>query len=231
MKYDLLTALGAFALSADKHTQRRILRLITLITARYNWAQDEVTVGRTEMAQLWGVTERQVKRELGALKTMGFLKLKRAGARGRVSAYQLGMSTILESTAAAWTNVGPDFAERMEGHAAGGQGPQGAASDGQRSIIPFPGSPRETSQSKKGQSDAAGAEEWMRIRRALELENRAIFTAWFAPLQQKSFAGGRLMLRAPTPFHADYVSARLLEPLRRAALKAAPEVQQVEVIA
>lgn len=231
MKYDLLTALGAFALGADKHTQRRVLRLMTLITARYNWAQDEVTVGRTEMAQLWGVTERQVKRELGALKTMGFLELKRAGARGRVSAYRLGMSAILESTAVAWTNVGHDFAERMEGHAASGQGPQAAASDGQRSVIPFPGSSRETGRSEEGQSDAAGAREWMRIRHALELRNRAIFTAWFAPLQQKSFADGRLVLRAPTPFHADYVSARLLEPLRSAASEAAPEVQQVEVVA
>ncbi|MEM8626012.1 MAG: hypothetical protein AAGG47_21200 [Pseudomonadota bacterium] len=56
MKYDLLTALGAFALGTDKHTQRRVLRLMTLATAHYNWAQDEVTVGRVEMARLWGVT-------------------------------------------------------------------------------------------------------------------------------------------------------------------------------
>ncbi|MEM6549216.1 MAG: DnaA N-terminal domain-containing protein [Pseudomonadota bacterium] len=229
MKYDLLTALGVYALCADKHTQRRVLRLITLITARYNWAHDEVTVGRAEMARLWGVTERQVKRELSALKAMGFLKLKRAGARGRVSAYSLDMAAILDTTAHAWANVGPDYAERMRCHTADGA----SEPAGQGSVIPFPGAScdrRDPVGSVPPAEDAQSLSEWARIRRMLEAEDRALFAAWFATLQREGFVDGRLVLRAPTRFHADYVSTRLSDSLRRAAAKVAPDVKQVEVV-
>ncbi|MEM6354407.1 MAG: DnaA N-terminal domain-containing protein [Pseudomonadota bacterium] len=233
LKYDILTALGSFALSADKHTQRRILRLMTLITARYNWAQNEVTVGRMEMARLWGVTERQVKRELGALKEIGFLELKRAGARGRVSSYTLGMEAIFEHTEAAWRNVGTDFAARMQAH---GGDPGWGAPEGQRSVIPFPGETRQPGPTGAGETEASGAEptplsEWSRIRRALESENQAVFAAWFARLQRNGFADGHLVLRAPTQFHADYVATRLSDALYRAATRVAPEVRAIEVVA
>lgn len=238
MKYDLLTALGAFALSSDKHTQRRILRLMTLITARYNWAQDEVTVGRTEMARLWGVTERQVKRELGMLKASGFLELKRAGTRGRVSAYRLGITAIFKNTATAWSNVGLDYAERMECHTASDRESQVTASSRHGRVIPFPSGSSEVGLPERNLGDAASAvegegalTEWTCIRHVLEQTNQAIFIAWFAPLKQESFADGRLVLRAPTVFHADYVSTRLSEALKRAAAKAAPEVHHMEVIA
>ena len=49
-KYDLLTALGAYACRGDKHFQRLTLRFITLIVARYNWQADELTVGQREIA-------------------------------------------------------------------------------------------------------------------------------------------------------------------------------------
>ncbi len=40
LKYDLLTMMG--------------------VTARYNWRNGEMTVGRREIARLWGVDERTV---------------------------------------------------------------------------------------------------------------------------------------------------------------------------
>ena len=92
-KYDLLTAMGALALSQGKHDQRRVLRLMTLITARYNWSRDE----------------------LALLRARGWLCVRRQGARGRVTEYSLGIDRILADTEVTWAAVGPDFELRM-GH-------------------------------------------------------------------------------------------------------------------
>ena len=48
-KYDLITAIGAYGLARDKHLQRLMLRLIILITARYNWARDELAVASARL--------------------------------------------------------------------------------------------------------------------------------------------------------------------------------------
>ena len=85
IKYDLLTALGAHACAGDKHLQRLVLRFITLIVARYNWQADELSVGQTEMAALWSVDARTVKRDMARLREMGWLSIRRAAARGRVA--------------------------------------------------------------------------------------------------------------------------------------------------
>jgi hypothetical protein len=69
-KYDILTAIGTYALSKGKHEQRLVLRLITLITARYNWGRDELAVGQREIARLWSVDERTVKREMAKLRAL-----------------------------------------------------------------------------------------------------------------------------------------------------------------
>ena len=67
-KYDILTALGAFALRGSKHEQRRMLRFMLLITARYNWRRDRLSVGQREIAMMWSCDERTVKREMARLK-------------------------------------------------------------------------------------------------------------------------------------------------------------------
>ena len=72
-KYDIITALGAYALARNKHDQRLVLRLITLMTARYNWARNELAVGQREIARLWSVDERTVKREMAKLRGCGWL--------------------------------------------------------------------------------------------------------------------------------------------------------------
>ncbi len=63
-KYDIITALGSYALAGSKHDHRIVLRFITLVTARYNWARNELAVGQREIARLWAVDERTVKREM-----------------------------------------------------------------------------------------------------------------------------------------------------------------------
>ena len=70
-KYDILSALMAFALAQDKHVQRQVLRIMALITTRYNWQRDELTMGQGEIAKLWSVDERTVKREMAKLRALG----------------------------------------------------------------------------------------------------------------------------------------------------------------
>jgi len=97
-KYDILTALATYALARKKHEHRLVLRLISLVTARYNWQRDELAIGQREIARMWSVDERTVKREMAKLRGLGWLVVKRQGARGRVTEYGLDIAAILEMT-------------------------------------------------------------------------------------------------------------------------------------
>lgn len=190
-KYDLLTAMGASALSKSKHDQRRTLRLITLITARYNWMRDELAVGQREIARLWSVDERTVKREMALLRAQGWLIVKRQGARGRVTEYALGIDKILEDTSAQWACVGTDFEMRL------GQGEETST------VVPL----RHSGQ--VAAPEAGDGTEWAHARRLLHAEDPSAYGAWLAALQRSERAGGRLTLRAPSRFHATYVQTHL----------------------
>lgn len=116
-KYDLLSAMMAHGLAADKHRQRLVLRLMALITSRYNWQRDELTIGQREIARLWCVDERTVKREMAKLRVLGWIEIKQQGARGRVSVLGLNLDRIMLDTRPEWANIGPDFVERVGGPA------------------------------------------------------------------------------------------------------------------
>ena len=206
-KYDLLTALGAYALGADRSTQRRVLRLITLITARYNWRLGELSVGRREIARLWAVDERTVKREIGALKRLGFLSVKRAGARGRVTTYAVEIDAIMATSEPGWDRVGPDFADRMKAMTSGPD----------PKVIPFP--------------QTEDRSEWSRARALLRQADPARFAAWFAPLSREGVRGTDLFLRAPSTFHANYVATHLIGEIVRAVNAADPGLTSVVVSA
>ncbi len=201
-KYDLLTALGAFACQGDKHLQRLVLRLITLIVARYNWQNDEITVGQREIAALWSVDERTVKRDIARLRALGWLVQKRAAVRGRVAVHGLDLAAILAATAPAWPAVGPDFLDRMQGPAAPAATPT--------NVVAFP--------SALPAPPADGAP-WSRAQARLMAEDPALYAAWFRHLAETGCTGGLLELSAPSRFHATFVtthhSARLLAALRR----------------
>ena len=77
-KYDILSAMMAYGLRQDKHRQRLIMRLMSLITTRYNWQRDELSMGQAEIAKLWNVETRTVKREMAKLRSLGWLVEKRA---------------------------------------------------------------------------------------------------------------------------------------------------------
>lgn len=200
-KYDLLTAMGVYACHGDKHLQRLVLRLMTLIVARYNWQTDEIIVGQREIAALWGVDERTVKRDMARLRAMGWLVQHRAAVRGRVASHGLDLTAILTATKGEWAAVGPDFVERMTGP----QTPQTAAPN----VVSFP---------TAAPPLPADASPWARAQARLQAEDLALYAAWFRPLVELGAEGGLLELAAPSRFHASYVtthlSARLLAALR-----------------
>ena len=113
LKYDLLTALSVSGLHLDARHQISTARLTLLITARYNWRHDEFCVGQRDLARMWNVTERTVKREIKYWLDQRMVICKRQGVRGRVGAYRLNYAEIYRMSGPYWKNVGPDFHERM----------------------------------------------------------------------------------------------------------------------
>lgn len=212
LKYDVLTALGTFALAADRSTQRRVLRLITLVTARYNWQRDDLSIGRREIARLWSVDERTVKRELGALKALGFLVVRRPAARGRVTTYGLDIDRVLQASKADWARVGPDFEDRMTAMTQNQQPNQAPPSD---TVVAFP---------------KAETSEWSKARAILRAADKARYEAWFKPLAREGRGGAQLILRAPTQFHRDYTVTHLIGDLTRAVAQVDRSVTSVLVV-
>lgn len=206
LKYDLLTSLGSYGCGGDKHLQRLVLRLITLIVARYNWQSDELCVGQREMAALWAVDERTVKRDTARLRDMGWLVVKRPAARGRVTVFSLGIEAILAATREGWDRVGPDFAARMAG-------PQPELPKG--NVISFPVA-------------SGGTGLWGRMLEVLNSENPALSATWFAALTAEH-EGDRLTLTAPSRFHASFVTTHHAARLQGLARRIDPAVSRLDI--
>lgn len=203
-KYDLLTILGVHALAQGKTLQRQTLRLLCLITARYNWQNDQLSVGQAEIARLWSVDTRTVKREMAALRERGWLVEKRPAARGRVTVYGLGIAQILHDTRASWDMVGPDLVARMDAPEAPPEPEAGGK------VIPFPQLPM---------PEGEGA--WPRIARRLQQSDAGLYRLWFAMLEGIE-SGHEVLISAPSAFHAAYVQTHHLPLLERAARQEAP---------
>ena len=210
-KYDLLTALGAHALAQDKHDQRRVLRLMTLITARYNWARDELAVGQREIAQLWSCDERTVKREMALLRARAWLVVRRQGARGRVTQYSLGIEQILKDSRDQWPCVGSDFELRM-------------GTPETPKVVPLP------VQGTVPAPDVGQGTEWAMAQAVLHAEDPGSYASWMAALERVERAGGRLTLRAPSRFHAAYVQTHLTARVLAALREIGSDVVELRVL-
>lgn len=224
-KYDLLTALAVAGLAGSPCFSTSMTRLIALVTARYNWRLDEVSIGQAELARLWSVDLRTVKREVKRLRDHGVLIVKRAGVRGRVSTYRLDHARIDAMTESTWPQVGPDFHERMlttRGRALSSPGAdiQADGTSTTNTVVSFPG---------RLAAEADARTEWGRARQLLKQADPALYTAWFAPLTRLGVTDGVLQLRAPTEFHRNYVSTHLLGEIVRAVTRIADDVQTVQV--
>lgn len=214
-KYDILSALTAHALATDAASQRLVLRLIALITARYNWQRDELTTGQKEIARLWSVDERTVKRDMARLRALGWIVVKRQGARGRVSVLGLDLGRIMADTRWAWPHVGEDFVQRMSGDAAPDKGPDAGAGN----VVPF-----------RRADDGPQAEGlWGRVCETLRAEDAATFDAWFRPLVESGASEGVLSLTAPSRFHATYLRTHLAGRLQAAVRRADPSLASVRI--
>lgn len=212
LKYDLLTAMGAYALAAEPGEQKRVLRLMTLITARYNWVADLLAVGQREIAQLWSCTERTVKRDVSVLKGRGWLVLRRQGARGRVSEFRIDLDRILADTRAVWDSIGPDFAARLSDQ-----------DEGTGNVVPLPVKGTAPLPESRDQS------EWGLARHALRAQDAGVYAAWIHALSRRERAGERLVLSAPSRFHATYVRTHLLGRIVAACRDVDGTVESVEV--
>lgn len=205
-KYDLLTALGATGLAGDLSDQKLALRLIVLITARYNWKADRLATGQREIASLWSVDERTVKREMSRLREKGWLILRRQGARGRVAEYCLGLSQILEDTAPHWAGAGSDLTERLSA------GSDAAAT---ANIVQFP--------------RPDGNQPWDILAAALAAAQPLAYATWIRQLVPEGFKGDQFRLIAPSRFHAAYVETHLSQSLLSLAREVMPQIKSLKV--
>lgn len=206
-KYDILSAMMAHALAGDQSRQKLVLRLMALITTRYNWQRNELTMGQREMARLWCVDERTVKRDMARMRTLGWVTVKRQGARGRVSVLGLDLDRIMLDTHDAWQNIGPDFVERV-----GGVAPMP-----ERTVVPF--RPRPVPEGGPGL--------WQQACGQLAQEDPSLFEAWFASLNEVAQEDGVLILMAPTRFHASYVGTHLMGRVMAAVTRADRSIRAV----
>lgn len=211
-KYDLITALGSYALAQGKPQQRLVLRLITLLTARYNWVRDELMVGQREIASLWACDERTVKREMAKLRGLGWLVVRRQGARGRVTDYRLDIERMLDTTRERWSAVGPDFARRLVG----------SDSPAPPEIVP--------DQAESTNVVSFRGSLWGRARVVLQREDPVMFGAWLNALGEEGRAGGTLSLRAPSRFHAHYVQTHMVERLLDVCRRLEPGLEDIAVL-
>ncbi|WP_050604412.1 DnaA N-terminal domain-containing protein [Ruegeria sp. 6PALISEP08] len=210
IKYDILSALTVHALSGDKHRQRSILRIIALITTRYNWRSNELSIGREEIARLWTVNERTVKREMSKFRALGWIAVKRPAARGRVAVYEIDLKQIMIDTQDIWPVIGSDFLARMSDEP-----------EPETNIVPFTAKP--------GPSVSDEADAWTQVQSILHGRDPELWASWFQHLSETDRAGGSVTLMAPSRFMADYISQKWSQRLLAAYSRVDPSIRTVRV--
>jgi hypothetical protein len=198
-KYDVLTALGLIGMHGGSAAEASMLRLITAVTARYNWRADEMVIGQRELARLWSVAERTAKREVKRLTGLRLILVRRPGVRGRVAAYRLNLAEIARQSQPYWSAVGADFAERMAAH-----------EPGEAKIVRLDFAAPEPA----GTAGQGGT--WRAVRARLRAEDPAAFANWYDQLTFLGRDDREVRLRATTPFVGRYVETHLARSLAAA---------------
>ena len=195
VKYDILTMMTIAGLHGSPTLQTSMMRLAALVTARYNWRLDEFTVGQRDIARMWAVNERTVKREIRRLIDAQVLVCKRAGVRGRVGAYRLNYAALANLSEPAWTDVGPDFAYRMTERYR-----KPDVKVVQLRTISTP--------------DVRPCDNpWDRAMSVFSQEQPDVWSAWFAKLMFVNCEDKILRLQAPNAFLQRYVETHLVNTL------------------
>lgn len=208
LKYDILTALSVAGIHLDARHKTSIARLILLITARYNWRQDEFCVGQRNLARMWNVTERTVKREIKFWQDQEWLICKRQGVRGRVGAYRLNYPEIYRMSEPYWSRVGSDFDERM------------AATHPVKTTTVVSVDFRKEAQKAHELSDLPnGPEAWRAACERMRNLHPAHYQNWIAGLAFQADDQGTLTLASTNEFVGYYVQNHLM-PLLSEAVEA-----------
>ncbi|GLQ35985.1 hypothetical protein GCM10007939_22690 [Amylibacter marinus] len=218
IKYDLLTAISIAGLAGSPSFQTSMTRLSAVLTARYNWRLDEFSVGQRDLARMWAVNERTVKREIKKLQDYEILVQKRAGRRGKVGAYRLNFAQIWKISKPYWQEVGPDYAERMASF----------VPDSSVKVVKvdFEGRTRaEPSGFVGGERNA----EWRDVCAQLRQQDPDQFASWFARLQFQSKDGDVLRLAAPSAFVSRYIETHLQGRLYAAVQSVFPEITVIKI--
>lgn len=210
LKYDILSALTIYALSGDKHRQRSILRIIALITTRYNWRNNELSIGREEISRLWAVNERTVKREMANFRVLGWVTVKRPAARGRVAVYEIDLKQIMIDTQEVWPIIGPDFQTRMS-----------EDSEPVTNVVPFA--------TKPVGPEVAAEDVWSQVQSILHGRDPELWASWFRHLSEAERAGGSVTLVAPSRFMADYIAQKWTARLLAAYSRVDPSIRTVRI--
>ncbi|MEM8537960.1 MAG: DnaA N-terminal domain-containing protein [Pseudomonadota bacterium] len=208
LKYDILSALTVHALAGDKHRQRSILRIVALITTRYNWRNNELSIGREEISRLWSVNERTVKREMAKFRAMGWVTVKRPAARGRVAVYELDLKQLMLDTSEVWPVIGTDFQARMSDEP-----------ETPNNIVPF--------KAKPAPSNGAGGDVWTQVQSILHRRDPELWSSWFQHLSEAERAGGVATLIAPSRFMADYIAQKWTGRLLAAYGRVDPDIRRL----
>lgn len=209
-KYDILSAMMAHALGEGKTVQRQVLRMMSLITARYNWQRDELTIGQREIARMWSVDERTVKREMAKLRAVGWLVLRRQGARGRVSVYGIDADRILEDTRPAWARVGEDFVLRLSG---------AEVAPVHNKVVPL----------RPAAAPVQDGSIWPAVLARLHAQDQSLYTNWFSHLGFDRIDGGTVHLLAANRFQARFITGNYMSVLMAAVRAEDPSIGTVKV--
>ncbi|MCA8881914.1 MAG: hypothetical protein KDA73_18610 [Rhodobacteraceae bacterium] len=203
-----MTALAVGALHGTPLLQVSVLRLIALVTARYNWQRDEVSIGQGEMARIWGVHERTAKREVRRLQDAGLWVCIRPGVRGRVASYRLDRLGIERFSRPVWELLGESFAERA-GRIMGSGPTQNVVRLDFGTHASNPNTTRATGHADDGP--------WAAVMARLSSDHPDTFAIWFHRLSFVELRDGILQVSAPNAFVRDYVATHLTGPLIAAA--------------
>ncbi len=196
LKYDLLTALAVAGFHEGGVGQMSLLRLSALLTARYNWGRDAVTIGQADLALLWAVDPRTVKREIKRLTEAGLMTITRPGRRGRVASYRVHVAAICQRTKPHWDKVGFDFVDRMSGHLPAER----------QNVVQVNFSPA-------GETPAPEPGLWGAVSQRLQVTHPEVWSSWYARLRMTAQTADRVELTAPNRFVGSYVETHLMEPL------------------
>ena len=200
VKYDVITALSVLALRDGTTLQTTVLRLIALITARYNWKLDHFSVPQADMARMWRVSERTVKREVKRMVAAGLVTCIRPGVRGRVAAYRLNYAQLSDDTRAIWPDVGPDYDARMQDM----RGP----ADTKVVKVDFAAKLPKMPDMMPHPDNV-----WGRVLHALAESDPANTGNWYRKLDLVAQEPDRIVLRAPSGFVAQFVQTHLSRAL------------------